>query len=105
MFKLLAYPQEDIRSAALAGLEEFCIILSQTQNKLSLHNALKMFVPKCAEVVKYDEETTMVIQAVNAFGTLLDKIKSEVLVGDGHREAIMNSLIDLLAEKVIILRA
>lgn len=60
-----------------------------------------MFIPKCAELIRYDEEQNIVTHATNAFSNLLDNVKGEVLVGEGHREAIMNCVIDLLTQKTI----
>lgn len=59
-----------------------------------------MFVPKCAELIRLDEERGVVMTALEAYATLLEEIKGDVLIGEGHREAIMNSVIDVLTLKV-----
>ncbi|KAI4469507.1 importin beta [Holotrichia oblita] len=102
IFKLVNYPQEDIRAASIVALEQFCITLSEEKSqegKMKLYKALQMFVPKCAEIIRCDEEQNIVMQATNSFTSILEDIKSDVFVGEGHKEAIMNCVIDLLAEK------
>lgn len=59
-----------------------------------------MFVPKCAEIIRCDEEQNIVIRATNSFTNILEEIKSDVFAGAGHKEAIMNCVIDLLTQKV-----
>ncbi|XP_022906239.1 importin-4-like [Onthophagus taurus] len=102
IFKLLDYPQEDIRSSAIAALEQFCITLHEQQTpegKQALYKALQMFIPKCAQIIKFEEEQNIVIQATNAYSNMLESIKGDMFVGEGHREAIMNCVIDLLTKK------
>ncbi|GJQ87137.1 hypothetical protein Trydic_g23982 [Trypoxylus dichotomus] len=102
IFKLVNYPQEDIRAASIVALEQFCITLAEDttqEGKIKLYKALQMFVPKCAEIIRCDEEQNIVIQATNSFTSILEEIKSDVFVGEGHKEAIMNCVIDLLTQK------
>lgn len=104
IFKLINYPQEDIRSAAIDAIQQFCITLSEVktpEGKNDLHKALQMFIPKCAELIRYDEEQNIVTHATNAFSNLLETVKDDVLIGEGHKEAIMNCVIDLLTQKTI----
>lgn len=63
-----------------------------------------MFIPKCAELIRADEERGVVMTALDAYATLLTEIKGEVLVGEGHREAIMNCVIDVLTLKVSLFK-
>ncbi|XP_017781860.1 PREDICTED: importin-4-like [Nicrophorus vespilloides] len=102
IFKLVNYPQDDIRIAAILALEQFCITLySANTGKDALYKALQMFIPKCSELIRSDEEQNIVMNALNAFANLLEEIKGDVLVGDGHREAIMNCVIDILTHKTV----
>lgn len=59
-----------------------------------------MFIPKCAELIRIDEERSVVMVCLDAYATLLDEVKRDVFVGEGHREAIMNCIIDVLTLKV-----
>ncbi|KAJ8957095.1 hypothetical protein NQ318_007310 [Aromia moschata] len=104
IFKLINYPQEDIRKASVEALLQFCIALykvSSPEAKQALYKALQMFVPKCAELIRIDEERSVVMVCLDAYATLLEEIKGEVFVGEGHREAIMNCVIDVLTLKTM----
>lgn len=59
-----------------------------------------MFIPKCAELIRTDEERSVVTVCLDAYSSLLEELKGDVLVGEGHREAIMNCVIDVLTLKV-----
>ncbi|KAB0797014.1 hypothetical protein PPYR_11075 [Photinus pyralis] len=99
VFKLLNFPQDDMRKAAVDTLQEFCIMLNKVntdEGKQGLHQALQMFIPKCAEIIRFDEERQVVMCALDAYANLLAELKGVVLTGDGHREAIMNCVIDVL---------
>ncbi|KAJ3660491.1 hypothetical protein Zmor_004938 [Zophobas morio] len=104
IFKLINYPQEDIRKASVEALLQFCIALhkmNSTETKQALYKALQMFIPKCAELIRTDEERSVVMCCLDAYALLLDEVKSGVLVGEGHREAIMNCVIDVLTLKTM----
>ncbi|KAK4877680.1 hypothetical protein RN001_010186 [Aquatica leii] len=99
VFKLLNFPQDDMRKAAVDTLQEFCLMLNKVnteEGKQGLYRALQMLIPKCAEIIRADEERQVVMCALDAYANLLEELKGEVLVGEGHREAIMNCVIDVL---------
>lgn len=103
IFKLIHYPQDDIRKASVEALLQFCIALHKVNTaevKQALYKALQMFIPKCAELIRVDEERSVVMVCLDAYATLLDEVKSDVFVGEGHREAIMNCVMDVLTMKV-----
>ncbi|KAJ8965378.1 hypothetical protein NQ317_015677 [Molorchus minor] len=104
IFKLINYPQEDIRKASVEALLQFCIVLHKVNTsevKQALYKALQMFVPKCAELIRIDEERSVVMVCLDAYSILLEELKAEVFVGEGHREAIMNCVIDVLTLKTM----
>jgi hypothetical protein len=104
IFKLINYPQDDIRKASVDALLQFCIALhkmNSNETKQALYKALQMFVPKCAELIRSDEERGVVMCCLDAYASLLDEVKGDVLVGEGHREAIMNCVIDVLTLKTM----
>lgn len=105
IFKLINYPQEDIRKASIQALLQFCISLHKVnvpESKAALQKALQMFISKCAELIRTDEERGVVMNALDAYASLLEEIKGDVLAGEGRREAIMNCVIDVLTLKVAV---
>ncbi|VEN33574.1 unnamed protein product [Callosobruchus maculatus] len=100
--KLINYPQDDIRKASIDALLQFCITLykcNMPETKQAMYKALQMFVPKCAELIRADEERSVVMVCLDAYSSLLEEVKSDVFVGEGHKEAIMNCVIDVLTLK------
>ncbi|XP_045465050.1 importin-4-like [Harmonia axyridis] len=104
IFKLTDYPRDHIRKAAIETILQFCITLHKIdihETKQALYKVLQLFIPKCAEIIRSDEEKGVVITGLDAFADLLEEIKGEAFVGEGHREAIMNCVIDILTHKTI----
>ncbi|XP_015437006.1 PREDICTED: importin-4 [Dufourea novaeangliae] len=94
-FKLINYPQEDIRKAAIDGLLQFCINFSKintNEGKEALLKALSVYIPKLSELIQLDTERSVVISGLDAFAELLKEIKTDVLVGEGHKDAIKNCI-------------
>ncbi|XP_050458039.1 importin-4-like [Cataglyphis hispanica] len=102
IFKLINYPQEDIRKASIEALLQFCLNFSKINTdegrKASL-KALSMFIPKLSELIRLDEETSVAICGLEAYTKLLKEIKSDVVFGIGHKEAIVNCIMDVLTGK------
>ncbi|XP_043248077.1 importin-4-like [Colletes gigas] len=101
-FKLTNYPQEDIRKATIEGLLQFCINFSKidsNEGKEALLKALSVFIPKLSELIRLDNERTVAIRGLDAYCELLKEIKTVVLIGEGHKDAIMNSVTDVMSGK------
>ncbi|KAL0099728.1 hypothetical protein PUN28_019857 [Cardiocondyla obscurior] len=99
IFKLINYPQEDIRKASIEALLQFCINLSKINSdggKEALLKALSMFVPKLSELIRLDEEPSVAISSLEAYQELLREVKADVIVGVGHKEAIINCVVDVM---------
>lgn len=96
---MINYPQEDIRKAAIEALLQFCINFSKintNEGKIATQKALSVFVPKLAELIRLDEECMVAISALDAFSELLKELKSDVLIQDGHKDAIINCITDVM---------
>ncbi|KAF7274386.1 importin-4-like [Rhynchophorus ferrugineus] len=104
IFKLVNYPQDDIRKASIEALLQFCITLYKAntpETKDALYKALQMFIPKCSELIRSDEERSVVMICLDSYATLLEEVKADVFAGEGHREAIMNCVVDVLSLKTM----
>ncbi|XP_029160680.1 importin-4-like [Nylanderia fulva] len=102
IYKLINYPQEDIRKASIEALLQFCINFSKVNTadgKKTLLKALSMFIPKLSELIRLDEERTVAICGLEAYQKLLREIKSDVVLDVGHKEAIVNCAIEVLTGK------
>ncbi|KAG7189765.1 hypothetical protein KM043_017429 [Ampulex compressa] len=101
-FKLINYPQEDIRKATIDALLQFCINFSKinsNEGKQASLQALSVFVPKLSELIRLDDERSVAISGLDAYAELLKEIKSDVLVGEGHKDAVMNCITDVMSGK------
>ncbi|XP_003484719.1 importin-4 [Bombus impatiens] len=101
-FKLINYPQEDIRKAVIDAILQFCFSFSDintNEGKQALLKALSVFIPKLSELIRLGDERTVAISGLDAYAELLKEIKSDVLIGEGHKEAIMNCVTDVMLGK------
>lgn len=99
VFKLVNYPQEDIRKAVVDALTQFCINFSKIETQEGREatlKALSLFIPKLSELIRLDTERCVVMQALDAYAELLEHLKSYIFIGPGHKEAIMNCITDVM---------
>nr|CAD7413649.1 unnamed protein product [Timema poppensis] len=102
VFKLITYPQDEIRKAVLDTLLQFCISFSKIatdEGKIALLKALALLIPKCSELIRMDEERGVVMAALDVYCDLLTEVKRPVLEGEGHRDAIINCIKDVMTYK------
>ncbi|KAE8750906.1 hypothetical protein FOCC_FOCC002334 [Frankliniella occidentalis] len=102
VFKMVQFPHSDIRRNAIDALAQFCISLTSIKNEQgeqALLKALSILVPKCAEIIHTEPDRDVVMSALDAYTEMLSELKSVVLIGDGHRDAIINCIRDVLTYK------
>ena len=59
-----------------------------------------MFVPKMHELIKTDDEALVVMSSLDGYAEVLKAVGPPVLQGEGHLDAILNSVRDVMAYKV-----
>jgi len=99
IFTLINFPHDDIRSAALTTLAQLCVNIhkiNSQEGRNGLLNALNMLVPKCAEIIRTDREREVVTVALEVYAELLKEIGAPVLESEGHADAIINCIKDVL---------
>ncbi|XP_063986227.1 importin-4-like [Diachasmimorpha longicaudata] len=102
-FKLINYPQEDIKKASIDALSQFCINFSKIntpEGKQALLKAIGVYIPKLSEIIRLDCEPQVVISGLEALADLLKEIKEDVVAGEGHKDAVMNCVIDVFTGKI-----
>lgn len=57
-------------------------------------------MPKCAEVIRTDKEREVVVSCLDAYQELLKEVGSPVLEGEGHADAIIYCVKDVLNSRV-----
>lgn len=102
-FKLICYPQDDVKRASIEALTQFCINLSKInspEGKEALLKALGVYVPKLSELIRLDEALAIAISGLEALGEMLKEIKHHVVIAEGHKDAIMNCVTDTFSGKI-----
>ncbi|KAJ8865995.1 hypothetical protein PR048_033519 [Dryococelus australis] len=66
---------------------------------IALSKALMLVIPKCAELIRMDEERSVVMTALDVYCDLLAEVKAPVLEGEGHTDAIINCVMDVMSYK------
>ena len=103
VFKVISYPQEDIKRAAIDALAQFCINFSKNndvEGTQATQKAVSVFIPKLSEIIRLDFERPVVISALDGLAMMLKEMKSDVVVGEGHKDAIMNCITEILSGKI-----
>lgn len=63
--------------------------------------ALSVYIPKCAEMIRTDAERDVVMQALDAVCDLLKQVGKPVIENNGHCEAIINCVKDIMGRRVM----
>lgn len=103
VLKVVSYPHEDIKKAAVDALMQFTVNFSKIETpegKAATQKALSVLIPRLSELIRLDEERDVVIQSLDSLSELLDQLKTEVIVGYGHKDAIRNIITDVMSGKI-----
>lgn len=100
IYKLLNYPNEDIRQSSVESLSQFVISLYKLGNSEGLKQTLLVLVPKLCEIIHTDEERIVVMAALEAFDQILGEVCEATFEIDGHKDAIFACIVDVLNGKV-----
>jgi importin-4 len=100
IYKLINYPNEDIRKSSIDALKQFVITLHQLNNTEDAKKALLILIPKLSEIIKTDEERTVVMSALDAFNDILDKMGAASQLVEGQRDAIFSCIMDVFNAKI-----
>ncbi|KAK7863534.1 hypothetical protein R5R35_004984 [Gryllus longicercus] len=103
ILKLLEYPHDTIKKAALDALTQLCINWSASMelDGKTFENNVSVFIQKCAEIIHTNEEREVVGQALESYGNLLKSAKNFTLKQSTHREAIFNCILDVIHKRTL----
>ncbi|XP_065340245.1 importin-4-like [Cloeon dipterum] len=99
VYSALNYPHESVKSAALSAAVQITINWSKIPTPEAaneVNDILLSLVPKCAELIHFDPEYSVVMAALEVYSDLLKELKGVVLQGEGHQEAIINCITTVL---------
>lgn len=100
IYKLLNYPNEDIRQSSVEALCQFIISLYKLNNLVGVKEAMLILVPKLSEIIHTDEERIVVMAALESFNLILEELGMAALEVEGHKDAIFSCIIDVLNGKI-----
>uniref|UniRef100_A0A182N9A5 Importin N-terminal domain-containing protein n=1 Tax=Anopheles dirus TaxID=7168 RepID=A0A182N9A5_9DIPT len=100
IYKLLNHPNEDIRKASIDAVKQFVVALHQLGNTEGVNQTILILVPKLSEIIRTDEERTVVMSALDGFSDILQEVGSATFQADGQKDAVFNCIVDVLNGKV-----
>lgn len=100
IYKLLNYPNEDIRQSSVEALSQFVISLFKLNNADGVKQTLLILVPKLSEIIHTDEERIVVMAALESFNQILEELGTVAYEVEGHKDAIFSCIVDVLNGKV-----
>ncbi|XP_069944549.1 importin-4-like isoform X2 [Cherax quadricarinatus] len=104
VYKMLNYPSEDVRQAAVGAMAQFVISLAKSSAPEAAEGFKKwiqVFIPKLSELIRTDEERSVVMACLEAYAEVLKEVGARVLVPQGHLEAITNCVKDVMQKKTM----
>ncbi|RZF46139.1 hypothetical protein LSTR_LSTR013097 [Laodelphax striatellus] len=100
--KLLRFPHDYVKKAALEAVTQmvvnFCDPRAQQAQEVK-REALTFLIPKLSEMVRTEEEMEVVMVALNSFSELLKEVGAEAIQGQGHAEAVLECVKDVMLHK------
>ena len=100
IYKLLNYPNEDIRQSSVEALSQFVISLYKLNNVDGVKQTLLVLIPKLSEIIRTDDERIVVMAALESYNQILDVLGAATFAVDGHKDAIFSCIVDVLNGKV-----
>lgn len=100
IYKLINYPNEDIRKASIDALRQFVISLHQLGNIEGVNQTILILIPKLSEIIRTDEERTVVMAALDGYSDIMEKVGASAIQADGQKDAIFGCIVDVLNGKV-----
>lgn len=100
IYKLLSYPNEDIRQSSVEALCQFVITLYKINNVEGVKQTLLILIPKLSEIIHTDDERIVVMAALESLNNILEALGSNSFVIDGHKEVIFMCIHDVFHGRV-----
>ncbi|XP_055909499.1 importin-4-like [Eupeodes corollae] len=100
VYKMIDHPQEDIRKVSIDALVTFILALYKQKDVQGVSNAVVILIPKLGQIIRDDEEVSVVMAAVEGYGDLLKDLKQLAIPNDDLRDTIFDCINDVLLGKV-----
>lgn len=100
IYKLLDHSNEDIRKSALEAVAQFIVSMNQNNDDAGVQHGIVIFVPKAAEIIKSDEDSQVVMTALESYGILLKELKQKAIFSEELKMTIFTCIQNVLTSKV-----
>ena len=104
VYKMMNYPNEEVRQAAVGTMAQFAITLARSsvpEARAGFEKWIQVVVPKLSEIIRSDEERSVAMASLEAYAELLREAGPAVLQAQGHLEAIMNCVKEVMTKKTV----
>lgn len=100
VYKVINHPQDSIRKAAVETICEFVAALYRLGDTDGVKRASEIVMPKFAQIIRKDEERSVVIHLLEVMTDLFKEIKSAAVPSQEISELIFNCIKDVLNAKM-----
>ncbi|XP_046867520.1 importin-4-like [Drosophila willistoni] len=100
VYKVINHPQDSIRKAAVETICEFVAALHRLGDTDGVRWASEIAMPKFVQIIRKDEERTVVIHLLEVMTDLLREIKTAAVPSQEISELIFNCIKDVLNAKM-----
>ncbi|XP_017087549.2 importin-4 isoform X2 [Drosophila bipectinata] len=100
VYKIVDHPSDGIRHAAVEALTQFVKALHKIGDTDGVSRACLIVVPKFAQILRNDEESSVVIVVLEALGDLFKEVKKPAVPTAEIAEIICLCIKDLLTNKM-----
>uniref|UniRef100_A0A1A9UWZ1 Importin N-terminal domain-containing protein n=1 Tax=Glossina austeni TaxID=7395 RepID=A0A1A9UWZ1_GLOAU len=100
VYEMIDHPQEEIRRASITALTSFVLVRFREKDVQDGSDALKILIRKLGQIVREDEEASVVFVALESFSDLLRELKQNVLSAEGIPGIMFACINDVLRNKV-----
>lgn len=100
IYKLLDHSNEDIRKSALEAVAQFIVSMNQNNDDAGVQHGIVIFVPKAGEIIKSDEDSQVVMTALESYGILLKELKQKAIFNEELKMTIFTCIQNVLNSKV-----
>lgn len=100
IYKLLSYPNEDIRQCSVEALCQFTIALHQVNNAEGVKMTLSILVPKLSDIIHTDEERIVVMAALESLNNILEEMGTGTFLIAEHKDLVFSCINDVFLGKV-----
>ncbi|XP_052844882.1 importin-4 isoform X1 [Drosophila gunungcola] len=100
VYKVIDHPQEEVRKSCVSAICGFIIALNKMGDAGGVTRACEIAIPKFAQIIRTDEEVTVVIHLLDELADLLKEVKLAAITNQENAELIFGIIRDVFLNKM-----